>query len=77
MHLDIESDDTELLSFLKTFTTQVIVISINAVQITLQNRVAITPTGKIPSARNSPQSMLFPEHFPGMFVKIVICPYVQ
>lgn len=69
MHLDIESDDTELLSLLKAYMAQVIIILINAVQITLQNRVTIIHTGKIPPAKNILQSMFFPEYFTGLFLE--------
>lgn len=80
MHLDIESDDTELLSLLKAYMAQVIIILINAVQITLQNRVTIIHTGKIPPAKNILQSMFSPSislAFFGilLFVYTYIFPY--
>lgn len=77
MHLDIESDDTELLSLLKAYMAQVIIILINAVQITLQNRVTIIHTGKIPPAKNILQSMLFPEYFTDVFWNLAICLYIH
>lgn len=77
MHLDIESDDTELLSLLKTYMTQVIIISKNAVQITLQNRVTIMCTGKIPSDCKQSSVHAVPQALHWHFLEDAICPYIR